>query len=278
MTDNDSTCAPSSTPGCSFTPNVEEFFVHIDDEIQDEEMEQEPQIDSNQELGGDEDDHPFKRARKSEVWKDVEDPIKINGEWKTQYPRLKMKVVEITFPHMFPSNLVREKINKVKDTLYELYDEYKALYPPLEQHHGESRSGAPLVVQGGSLPGMSRVLQVVRSGIRVEPRKSELDVYLEECTATDEGHRFDALNWWKERARKFVVLSRLAADVLAIPITTVASEATFSAGSRVIDPYRSSLLPETVQMLICTGDWCRSTFGIKRKNKVRLNYFLLFYV
>ncbi|KMT08177.1 hypothetical protein BVRB_6g143000 [Beta vulgaris subsp. vulgaris] len=573
MTDNDSNCAPSSTPGCSSTPNVEEFFVPIDDEIQDEEMEQEPHIDSNQELGGDgdADDHPFKRARKSEVWNDMERPIKINGEWKTQCkhcksrytvsksgttshikrhlsncaqrklklkqqsminflpsdssagkpnsggvsalhngkldmlsmreeianwivmhekpfsvveeegfnmmlkrgipqwtsvsrhtiktdafkvyeaekkklkallkdvdrislttdlwrarpqrieymvltghfidrdwklqkrvltfvhippprkgkdiancifkclkewdienkevfsrlaledndyvycpssddwqkieklldilkvfydttnvisgseyptsnfflsevfyikemldknycspdpfvkdmvknmkerfdkywgecnllmaiggvldPRLKMKVVEITFPHMFPSNLVRENINKVKDTLYELYDEYKALYPPLEEHHGESRSGAPLVVQGGSLPGMSRVLQVVRSGIRVEPRKSELDVYLEECTTTDEGHRFDALNWWKERASKFVVLSRLAADVLAIPITTVASEATFSAGSRVIDPYRSSLLPETVQMLICTGDWCRSTFGIKRKNK-----------
>ncbi|KMT03829.1 hypothetical protein BVRB_8g189720 [Beta vulgaris subsp. vulgaris] len=182
-------------------------------------------------------------------------------------PRLKMKVVEITFPHMFPSNLVRENINKVKDTLYELYDEYKALYPSLEEHRGESRSGAPLIVQGGSLPGMSRVLQVVRSGIRVEPRKSKLDVHIEECTTTDEGHRFDALNWWKERASKFVVLSRLVADVLDIPITTVASEATFSAGSRVIDPYRSSLLPETVQMLICTGDWCRSTFGIKRKNK-----------
>lgn len=192
-------------------------------------------------------------------------------------PRLKLKVVEITFPHMFPSNLFRENINKVKDTLYELYDEYKALYPPLYEEHGESRNGAPHTVQWGSLPGMSRVLQVVRSGERVEPRKSELDLYLEECTATDEGHRFDALNWWKERASKFVVLSRLAADVLAIPITTVASEATFSAGSRVIDSYRSSLLPETVQMLICTGDWCRSTFGIKRKNKVRLKLLLLFY-
>ena len=37
-------------------------------------------------------------------------------------------------------------------------------------------------------------------------------------SAIVEGHRFDALNWWKERASKFVVLSRLTADVLAIPI------------------------------------------------------------
>ncbi|KMS99205.1 hypothetical protein BVRB_2g047010 [Beta vulgaris subsp. vulgaris] len=84
VTDNNSTCAPSSTPDCSSTPNVEEFFVPVDDEIQDEEMEQEPHIDSNQELDRDEYGHPFKRARKSEVWKDMEDPIKINGDWKTQ--------------------------------------------------------------------------------------------------------------------------------------------------------------------------------------------------
>ena len=64
-------------------------------------------------------------------------------------------------------------------------------------------------------------------------------------------------------------LNKLAANVLVVPITTEASEATFSAGGRVIDPYRSSLAPETMQMLICTSDWCRSLHGVKRKNKVR---------
>ncbi|GJW62278.1 zinc finger BED domain-containing protein RICESLEEPER 2-like protein [Tanacetum coccineum] len=53
------------------------------------------------------------------------------------------------------------------------------------------------------------------------------------------------------------------------PITTVASEATFSAGSRVIDTYRASLAPETVEVLLCGGDWCRSLHGLKRKNKRR---------
>ena len=68
---------------------------------------------------------------------------------------------------------------------------------------------------------------------------------------------------------KFRILSKFAANVLAIPIITVAYEANFSTGGHVINPYRSSLAPETVQMLICTGDWCRSLHGVKRKNKIR---------
>nr|GEV22201.1 zinc finger BED domain-containing protein RICESLEEPER 2-like [Tanacetum cinerariifolium] len=53
--------------------------------------------------------------------------------------------------------------------------------------------------------------------------------------------------------------------VLAIPISTVASEATFSAGGRVIDPYRSALKSNTVEMLLCGGDWIRQSYVIKRK-------------
>ncbi|GJW80416.1 zinc finger BED domain-containing protein RICESLEEPER 2-like protein [Tanacetum coccineum] len=53
---------------------------------------------------------------------------------------------------------------------------------------------------------------------------------------------------------KVSYLSKMARDVLAIPISTVASEATFSAGGRVIDPYRSALKSNTVEMLLCGGD------------------------
>ena len=68
---------------------------------------------------------------------------------------------------------------------------------------------------------------------------------------------------------KFRILSKLAPNVLVVPITTMASEATFSVKGHVIDPYRSSLAPETMQMSICTSDWCRSFHEVKRKNKVR---------
>nr|GFA67627.1 zinc finger BED domain-containing protein RICESLEEPER 2-like [Tanacetum cinerariifolium] len=41
----------------------------------------------------------------------------------------------------------------------------------------------------------------------------------------------------------------------------------YSSGSRVIDTYRASLALETVEVLLCGGDWCRSLHGLKRKNK-----------
>ncbi|XP_021845055.2 zinc finger BED domain-containing protein RICESLEEPER 2-like isoform X1 [Spinacia oleracea] len=192
-------------------------------------------------------------------------------------PRVKMKVVEITFPTMFASDKVRENINKVKDTLIELYDEYLNIYPPLVEEFGECGNGTSNVEED-DLYAMSRIIQVVRIGETSQPKKSEVELYFEEETFVVEGNspnKFDVLQWWKERSSKYRILSKLAADILAVPITTVASEATFSAGSRVIDSYRASLLPETVQMLICVGDWCRSRYGVQRKNKVRWKMFFL---
>jgi hypothetical protein len=46
--------------------------------------------------------------------------------------------------------------------------------------------------------------------------------------------------------------------VLAIPASTVASESAFSTCGRVINDHRTSLGHETVEALMCYGDWIKT--------------------
>ena len=83
--------------------------------------------------------------------------------------------------------------------------------------------------------------------------KSELDKYLTEGFEEDSDD-FNILEWWKVNIPRFPIFSHITRDVLAIPISTVASKATFSIGRRVLDPFRSSLTPRIMEALICTQD------------------------
>nr|XP_034592020.1 zinc finger BED domain-containing protein DAYSLEEPER-like [Setaria viridis] len=69
---------------------------------------------------------------------------------------------------------------------------------------------------------------------------------------------FDVLRWWKRNQDQYPVLAKMARDFLAIPLSTVASESTFSTAGMVIDKYRNSLSSETVEALICTKDWLKA--------------------
>ncbi|XP_071914115.1 zinc finger BED domain-containing protein RICESLEEPER 2-like [Coffea arabica] len=104
---------------------------------------------------------------------------------------------------------------------------------------------------------------------RAPPEKSDLDVYLEESRyACDARANLDVLGWWKGERLRFSILSRMAADILSVYVTTVASKSTFSAGGRVIDDRRASMSVETVQMLLCGNDWIRSLHALKNKSRV----------
>ena len=68
---------------------------------------------------------------------------------------------------------------------------------------------------------------------------------------------FDILIWWKMNSSRYRVLSQIARNVLAIPVSTVASEFAFSMGRHVLDLFRSSLSPNTIEALICTQNWLK---------------------
>ncbi|KAE8731066.1 hypothetical protein F3Y22_tig00002840pilonHSYRG00096 [Hibiscus syriacus] len=94
--------------------------------------------------------------------------------------------------------------------------------------------------------------------LRENLNKNEVNLYLMETLEKKSNPNFDILNWWKVNSTKYLILGQIARDVLAIPVSIVASESAFSTGGRVLNCYRSSLTPKIVEALICTQNWCRS--------------------
>ncbi|KAK5826513.1 hypothetical protein PVK06_021435 [Gossypium arboreum] len=173
-------------------------------------------------------------------------------------PRQKLKYLEFALSEMSSSEKACEMMQKLKESLYELFDEYK---PPL--YSTCSQSSVPTHVSlGEPQQKMTRRMQALYKKreleIGGEDKTSELDKYLAEANE-DFIEDFDILLWWKMNSPRFPILSKMARDVLAIPVSTVASESTFSTGGRVLDQYRSSLTPKIVQALVCTQDWIRKS-------------------
>ena len=73
---------------------------------------------------------------------------------------------------------------------------------------------------------------------------------------------FDLLGWWRSHEAVYPTLSLIARDLLTVPASTVASEAAFSAGGRVVSEKRASLSPNTIEALVCLKDW---KLGLERE-------------
>ncbi|XP_060669259.1 zinc finger BED domain-containing protein DAYSLEEPER-like isoform X2 [Ziziphus jujuba] len=97
-------------------------------------------------------------------------------------------------------------------------------------------------------------------------QKSQLELYLEEPRMATE-IELNVLDYWKANQFRYPEVASMARDLLSIPISTVASESAFSIGGRVLDQFRSSLKPSTVEAIVCTRDWL---FGQREKFEAQL--------
>ncbi|XP_058071000.1 zinc finger BED domain-containing protein DAYSLEEPER-like [Magnolia sinica] len=137
--------------------------------------------------------------------------------------------------------MVIELTKKIRETFNRIYDEYQKLHCTSEQ-----------------LISLKSKFQKHLEEEENYGGKSEVDKYLEESCEKDDPN-FEILNWWKVNSSKYRVLSQVARDILAIPVSTVASESAFSTGGHVLDQFHSSLTPKLVKCLICAQDWLRAS-------------------
>ncbi|KAG6433441.1 hypothetical protein SASPL_105055 [Salvia splendens] len=147
----------------------------------------------------------------------------------------------------------RQKMKHVEFCLKKLYGDARAnelveeLRKPTDRHFlGKS---------------YCNILCVASEGDDDKDDSSELTRYFaEKQYKASEHEHFNILIWWKTYGISFPILSEMAKDILAIPISSIISESAFSmGGGRVLSTFRNSLAPEMVEALICSEDRLRSS-------------------
>ncbi|KAL2329942.1 hypothetical protein Fmac_017523 [Flemingia macrophylla] len=162
-------------------------------------------------------------------------------------PQYKLIFVNWQISQVFNYDVAIQLKGKLESCLKSLFEEYR--HEMGEGLQGESQSSSYSRCNNDRY----RYHQFLQSS---GPNKSELSKYLEESL---EGEDLNIRIWSNLNSSRFSILGKIVRDVLAIPLTIVASELAFSTGGRVFDPYRSSLTPRMVEALICTQDWLKET-------------------
>ncbi|XP_059453467.1 zinc finger BED domain-containing protein RICESLEEPER 2-like [Corylus avellana] len=184
-------------------------------------------------------------------------------------PRYKLVAFEYWCQMNLSHELAKNLVDKLKEDLNNIFDQYvgtRGNVPMMSVNDEVQSREAPHCHASTSSENVSfdddadflSEFHSFQASRNLMDCKTEIEQYCLEDVESP-STTFDILNWWKVNSTKFPILSKVARDVLAIPVTTVASESTFSTGGRVLDPFRSSLAPKTVEALVCTQNWLRSS-------------------
>ncbi|XP_076893806.1 zinc finger BED domain-containing protein RICESLEEPER 2-like [Bidens hawaiensis] len=181
------------------------------------------------------------------IWKEDRDPmikmmaekmiVKFDKYWSVIHgvmgvaavldPRYKLKAMEFAFPKIYGSEKSESAIIKLKELVYRLFQDYESY------SQGTSRDDGVRSSQNNAGGGrffneyFTFVEEDNHSGVT-----TELDLYLQEKVWIKETE-IDLLAWWKTNGVKYPRLQKIARDILAIPISTVASESAFSTSGRL---------------------------------------------
>ncbi|KAL5548378.1 hypothetical protein UlMin_003609 [Ulmus minor] len=168
-------------------------------------------------------------------------------------PRYKMDLVDFQFTRIYGKEKAQSYSKKVLDMCYDLVSQYQAIQSNKDDL--DSFSDFSCIDEDvDPLSDYDMYISIKKRSRSGTSKKTEMDLYLDE-EVLPRNANFDILSWWKTNSLKYPTLGKIARDILAIPVTTVASESAFSTGSRCVSPSRNRLHPRTVEALVCTQDW-----------------------
>ncbi|GKA00433.1 zinc finger BED domain-containing protein RICESLEEPER 2-like protein [Tanacetum coccineum] len=154
----------------------------------------------------------------------------------------------------------------IKGKMKFLYEDYVCIHAPSSDSSSTLGKRPRTTNTSNKLDHGDTLRRRMKTGQSSSSSTSELDKYNGEfCEPFDKNVCFDILQWWKVNSQRFLILSLMARDLLAIPISTVASESVFSPSGRVLESYRSSLGDKTIACLVCPQDWLRISLNPEKE-------------
>ncbi|KAL5560120.1 hypothetical protein UlMin_036331 [Ulmus minor] len=170
-------------------------------------------------------------------------------------PRYKMGYVKFSLQYFYDVQTVASVTLLIEHTLNRLYAVYGGGFKPMSDESSKLHESASSNQRRTFLSNFIKH----QEEHSVLESCNEVEKYLGDENVNPLTPSFDILLWWKVNSTKYNILAMIARDVLVVPVSSVASEQAFSTDGRILDPYRSSLNPKTVNYLICTQSWLKGT-------------------
>ncbi|XP_056695211.1 zinc finger BED domain-containing protein RICESLEEPER 2-like [Spinacia oleracea] len=175
------------------------------------------------------------------------------------YPHYKLDFVKNSYSILYVDDEANRKAQIVLSEFIEMYTFYVKSSTPCASSSSslQSTSRSPLPLSSSTPFKTGDIYKNFHATIA--PSRvgaSEVDAYLSVPLRKHiPGEEFDILNYWKEQSASYPILSRMAKDVLAIPISSVASESSFSMGGRILTNIRSCLSDKHLEALVTSKNW-----------------------
>ncbi|ONK62370.1 uncharacterized protein A4U43_C07F3180 [Asparagus officinalis] len=183
-------------------------------------------------------------------------------------PRFKFLFVQYCYESAFDEEHAKVKVKEIRDCLYKLYNDYEKALKVVEQSMPSESSRqvvSALSESPSTLTGKrkleSEFATYLSQNLLKRAKRNEMDAYLEDdVLPTMDDEDFSILIWWEKSADVYPVLSMMARDILAIPVSSVTSKSAFRAWRKLIDQYSKFVDSSMVETLICSQEWLHADY------------------